>query len=355
VKLLALMKYGDRAASTRQRLLQYAPVLERADITLICMPLLDNGYLDRFNRGQAVSAASIAAAYLARIRTLLAGRGFDALWVHCEAFPYLPGFVERSVFRPGTPVIFDFDDAVFHQYGEHRLGLVRKVLGRKLEPLLQGAALCLCGNDYLRDYASRFCRQCETLPTVVDTSVLVPRAAHPPKGDSPTIGWVGSSSTWRYVKPILPLCSALAREARAEIRVVGARDRSMPEGFRFVDWSQASEVAELQGMDIGIMPLPDDPWTRGKCGYKLIQYMACGLPVVASPVGVNREIVEHGVNGLLAQTPGEWDRALRTLLADPELRARMGQAGRRKVEERYSLQVTGPRLVALLRAVVGGG
>ena len=101
------------------------------------------------------------------------------------------------------------------------------------------------------------------------------------------------------------------------------------------------------------MPLPDDPWSRGKCGYKLIQYMACGLPVVASPIGVNREIVEHGVNGFLAETPEEWEQALRTLLADPQLRERMGRAGRRKVEEHYSLQVTGPRVVALLHSVLG--
>jgi hypothetical protein len=120
-------------------------------------------------------------------------------------------------------------------------------------------------------------------------------------------------------------------------------------------WSEDSEVAMIQSMDIGIMPLTDSPWARGKCGYKLIQYMACGLPVVASPVGVNADIVEHGVNGFLATTEDEWRQALTTLLRDPDLRRRMGAAGRRKVETDYSLQVWGPRVAAIFHEIAGGG
>jgi len=110
----------------------------------------------------------------------------------------------------------------------------------------------------------------------------------------------------------------------------------------------------IQSMAIGVMPLPDTPWTRGKCGYKLIQYMACGLPVIASPVGVNAEIVEHGVNGFLAETDAEWREALVTLLRDPDLRSRMGAAGRQKVEKQYSIQVWGPRVAGMLSQVVKG-
>ena len=122
-----------------------------------------------------------------------------------------------------------------------------------------------------------------------------------------------------------------------------------------VKWTQEGEVPFLQTLDVGIMPLTDTPWARGKCGYKLIQYMACGLPVVASPVGVNRDIVEHGVNGFLAETDAEWRSAIETLLADGELRRRMGAAGRRKVEEHYSLQVWGPRVAQMLRSVADEG
>jgi glycosyltransferase involved in cell wall biosynthesis len=117
-------------------------------------------------------------------------------------------------------------------------------------------------------------------------------------------------------------------------------------------WSEETEVALLQTCDVGIMPLPDEPWTRGKCGFKMIQYMACGLPVVASPVGVNKEIVEHGVNGFLAVTNDEWLTALSTLRDNPELRRKMGAAGRRKVEEKYCLQVTAPQYVKLLQSMI---
>jgi hypothetical protein len=117
-----------------------------------------------------------------------------------------------------------------------------------------------------------------------------------------------------------------------------------------VPWSEAEEVAAISACDIGIMPLADGVFERGKCGYKLIQYMACGLPVVASAVGANREIVRHGIDGFLAETEEEWRDALRTLAADPALRARMGAAGRRRVEEAYSLQVAGPRMADILRA-----
>jgi glycosyltransferase involved in cell wall biosynthesis len=120
--------------------------------------------------------------------------------------------------------------------------------------------------------------------------------------------------------------------------------------IEIVNWSEASETAQLHGFDIGIMPLTDDPWARGKCGFKLIQYMACGLPVVASPVGVNCQIVEHGGNGYLAGTEAEWVSALTTLLDDAALRERLGRAGRLKVEQRYCLQKTGPELAALLQA-----
>jgi glycosyltransferase involved in cell wall biosynthesis len=117
-----------------------------------------------------------------------------------------------------------------------------------------------------------------------------------------------------------------------------------------IAWSEQTEVQSIANFDIGIMPLLDEPFARGKCGYKLIQYMACGLPVVASPVGVNSQIVEHGVNGFLADTPEQWEHALQTLLTDASLRQRMGQAGRAKVEREFCIQVTGPRLAALLVA-----
>jgi len=279
-------------------------------------------------------------------------RDFDVIWLQKELFPYLPGIIERFIFLSGKPVVYDFDDAVFHQYDTHRNPLVRQILGRKLEPLLRGASLAICGNAYLEEYAKRFCPRTEIVPTVLDTTVFSPAPAG--RGDGPvTIGWIGSPSTWTYVVPYVALLQEIAEACDLTIRVVGAGpQRDVLPRFEFLDWSEAAEVGMIRGMDIGIMPLPDEPWARGKCGYKLIQYMACGLPVVASPVGVNAEIVEEGVNGYLAREPQDWALAIRTLAADPVLRETMGRAGRARIERDYSLQTHAPRLAALIQGVV---
>ena len=164
----------------------------------------------------------------------------------------------------------------------------------------------------------------------------------------PCVGWIGQRATADFLRPLAPLFEQLRKQGKGRFTAIGIDAQQLGLPMASVPWSEDTEVASLQALDVGIMPLRDEPFERGKCGYKLIQYMACGLPVVASPVGVNRQIVEHGVNGFLAETPAEWAEALQTLLADPALRQRMGQAGRQKVEQQYSLQVTGPKLASLL-------
>ncbi len=193
------------------------------------------------------------------------------------------------------------------------------------------------------------------MPTVVDTDAYGP--AQGDRGERPvTLGWIGSPSTWAFVKPLVPLLSQAAQRYDLALRVVGAGPQAeIPPRFSFLPWSEPEEIALIQGMDIGIMPLPDEPWARGKCGYKLIQYMACGLPVIASPVGVNSEIVDHGENGFLAATPQEWAKAIAALAGNAELRRRMGEAGRVKIERAYSLAVHGPRLAGMIRDVLEKG
>ena len=347
------MKYGDRAASTRQRLMQYCDFLQFHGISVDAVPLLDNTYVESLARRKKSSRLRLISSYWARLRLLLSARNYDVIWLHYEAFPYLPSFMERLVFFAGVPVVYDFDDAIFHQYDNHNNLLVRALLGGKLKPLLRRVSVSFCGNAYLKDYSERFCNNSVILPTVVDTDVYraVPNTSTP---RSLTIGWIGSPSTWQQLRPIVPLLVRMKDELNLRIRVVGAG--YVNEDFAavdFVDWSEDTEVSEIQRMDIGIMPLPDEPWARGKCGYKLIQYMACGLPVIASPVGVNSEIVEHGVNGFLATTEQEWRAALTKLIGDPDLRRRMGDAGRAKVDAEFSLRVHAPRLVEILKSVAG--
>ena len=169
----------------------------------------------------------------------------------------------------------------------------------------------------------------------------------------PLIGWIGSPASQRYFDAIAAPVSRLLSTGTVRCRLIGAtKSAAFDDRVELVSWSEASEVHEISRLDIGVMPLPDDSWARGKCAYKLIQYMACGLPVVASPVGMNRDVVKHGVNGFLATTATEWEEALSLLASDAELRHRMGQAGRRLVEQQYCLQVTGPRVASLFRNLV---
>jgi glycosyltransferase involved in cell wall biosynthesis len=210
----------------------------------------------------------------------------------------------------------------------------------------------IAGNRYLAARARQAgAARIEIIPTVVDEQRYA--AASPADAQPPVIGWVGSPATEHYMLDIRQVLEQVCAAHHARLLLVGARtetagqfDGITPE---VVPWSEASEAAMIARMDIGIMPLLDSPWERGKCGYKIIQYMACGLPVVASPVGANVDIVRHGENGFLAADDAAWRDALERLIASPSMRARMGHAGRARVEAEYSLVAQVPRLADILR------
>ncbi len=346
---LVLAKYGARAASTRQRVVQMVPYLAREGITIDISPLFDDACLEAlFTRGKYGFWNSIRA-YAKRFWALLGCRKYDFIWVQYELFPYLPACFETLLRLAKKPIIVDYDDAIFHQYDQHKNPLIRRLLGKKLIPLLQASDIAFCGNAYLENYVKQYCKRTEIIPTTVDVETYFPLASSPT--EKPVLGWIGSPSTWSYCVPLADLFTFFVETEQASMLVVGAGKKQHP--FTSRDWVEEREVADIQSMDIGIMPLNDDPWARGKCGYKLIQYMACGLPVIASPVGVNAEMVEHGVNGFLATTEAEWRSAIETVLADADLRKRMGQAGRAKVEKHYSTQHTASQVVKRIQELLG--
>jgi len=353
MKVIAYTKYDREAASTRQRLLQYLPAFAAAGITVEYRPLLSDHYVRSLASGERPSRPDIARAYAQRWRELRAPHRADLVWVYAELFPWLPAGGERLAFRPGLPVVYDMDDAFFIPYDTERRVPLRQLLRNKLQPLIRGASACTCGNAYLADYARPLCPRTLIVPTVVDTDRYVPAARQQQR--PLTIGWIGSPSTWPQLGPLLPLLAELSARGGIRVKVIGAGagagQGSFP-GLHLVPWSEATEIADVQSMDIGIMPLTDDPFVRGKSGYKLIQYMACGLPVIASPVGVNSTIVQHGINGFLATGTDEWRAALQQLIGDAELRRSMGEAGRSRAVERYSLASQAPRLIDLFQSLV---
>jgi glycosyltransferase involved in cell wall biosynthesis len=356
MKIALLTKYGALSASTRQRFQQYGPYLSAAGFDLDPHPLFDDQYLKQLYERGSRNPGHIALRYLQRLHWLVTARDADVIWLHCELFPFLPGVIELLSRLPGKPIVFDYDDAVFHNYDLHPNPIVRAVLAQKLQASIGGAQISFCGNEYLAEYARPLCNRVEVIPTVVDIENYRPASSLEPKGML-RIGWIGTPSTWnKYMEPKLDVCAAAAKKVDGRLTVMGAGPlAALHPSVDFLPWSETTEIACIQSMNIGVMPLDESPWARGKCGYKLIQYMACGLPVVASPVGVNSRLVEHGVNGFLAETDAQWAAALDALLGDASLRRRMGAAGRKKVEQEYSLQVFGPRVADLLIEVACAG
>jgi len=348
MRVMAYPRYDALGASSRVRWLQFLPDLSRHGLDIDVSPLLDDEYLRLKYAGRPTLGAVIRA-YLRRAAVLLARRHkADVVWVEKELWPWAPAWLERLAWGR-RPVVLDYDDAVFHSYDLHRSRLARALFGGKIDRLMRSAAIVVAGNDYLAQRARQAgAPRVELLPTVVDLRryAVAARSALP---DGPLrIGWIGSPATIAYVRQLAAPLAALATKRRIVLRLIGATLDLPGVPTEHVPWTEAGEVQAIAELDVGVMPLPDSPWERGKCGYKLIQYLACGVPVVASPVGVNTAIVQPGQNGYLAATDAEWVQALTCLADDAALRRRLGAHGRALVESRYSLQVAAPKLAAWL-------
>ncbi len=355
LKLLILSRYDRRGASSRLRSLQYVPYFEAAGLEVTVASFFDGAYLDGVYGGRA-AGLDMLRYFARRLRQLCVHRA-DVVLLEKEMLPWVPAFIECALLPRGIPLVVDYDDAVFHRYDAHRSPLVRAVLGDKIDRVMRYANVVLAGNPYLAARARKAgARQVELVPTVVDTEHYG-TTRRPCTDGRLRIGWIGTPETWLgFGNAYAGLLGEVVAAHKAVVRAVGAGPaETAPKNFEFLPWSEASEVELIQGMDIGIMPLAETPWARGKCGYKLIQYMACGVPVVASPVGVNVDIVTEGTHGFLARDDAEWRKALATLLSDGALRARMGAAGRARVEAHYALQVYGPKVAALLAGLAAQG
>jgi hypothetical protein len=343
MRIAIFSKYDRTAASTRQRFLQYSKYLSSHGIQTSLFPLLDEEYLTEKYEVGRVGFGKISKAYFNRLFRLLDGKKFDLLWVHCETFPMLPAFFEKLPSLVGRPIVYDLDDAIFNVYDTFKH---RWFFRDKLRPLVNSSSLVICGNQYIQRWAQNFGAKTAVVPTVVDTNVYTSKI----KKDCQKliVGWIGSPTTSCYLDVIWESLLKCVSGNLAEILIIGSGKLEQLDSFVFKKWIESEEVADIQSMDVGIMPLTDTPWSRGKCGYKLIQYMGCGVPVIASPVGVNSTIVNHGVNGFLAETANDWDQYLHMLLTDKGLRDKMGRAGRRTVEDWYSLDKQAPRIAQLL-------
>lgn len=353
MRVLFLTPHPIEGPSSRFRIYQYLPYLEAHGITAVVRPFLSSSRARHIYQPSSVGrkVAVTAAATLARMADIPRAHRFDIAYVLREAFPFGPPWFERGLRALAGRLVFDFDDAIWQPSIIFENPLDRLRDWNKPAKIIRLADHVVVGSQVLADYACQFApdpSRVSVIPTVVDPRRY--RPAPPTVRRDVTIGWIGTPRNTGYLRDLLPVFKELNRgDPLIRFVLVGAEPfdcGALPVTFK--SWELAEEIADIQHFDIGVMPLRDDEHTRGKCGFKLIQYMSCGVPVVCSPIGANRDIVDHGRSGFFADTLTDWVGRLAELARDPQLRRRMGQNGRSRVFQNYSLQVMAPQLLSVL-------
>lgn len=340
ISLAALVPYPiDSSPSQRFRIEQWRPLLERQGISVELRPFADDRLMEILHRpGRPLAKAALATvAVLRRLAELRRTRAADAVFIHRGACLFGPALVERLIGWAGPPLLFDFDDAIYllHTTAANRaLGWLK--FPGKTASLCRLSRHVVVANPGLAEYARRYNRQVTIVPSSVDTDKFRPRPKGP-AGPRLRVGWTGSSTSATHLELFAPMLRRAAAELPIELHVHSDRRPDLDGvAFEWHPWAAPSEAETLALFDVGIMPMPDDPWSRGKSAMKALLYMAMGVPAVCSAVGTNREVIADGQNGLLAGSEEEWIAALRRLAGDAALRERLGAAGRDTVERSYS-------------------
>ncbi len=345
MKILFLTPYPEgKAPSQRFRFEQYFEILDREGIVKHVRPFLSEKTWDiLYHHGNLWQKFfGIVAGFIKRLLLLPSVSEYDYVFIHREASPLGPPFVEWFIAKVlKKKIIYDFDDAIWlpNTSASNRLSARLKFHG-KVALICKWSHKVSCGNAYLAAYARQYNGQVIINPTTVDTEHLHnPHHFHKEKKDKVTIGWTGTHSTLPYLESLHTVLKRLEKEVGYEFLVISNQAPKLNAigSLRFQPWCKDSEIADLYQMDIGIMPLTDDQWAQGKCGFKALQYLSLGIPAVASPIGVNKDIVDHGHNGYICKTEEEWFEHLRDLILSPKKRDAMGRAGRKKIIAQYSV------------------
>ncbi len=364
MKILYLTKYTRLAGSSRMRSYQYFPYLEEAGMQVTVKPFFDDAYLKDFYAGKK-NISAVVKSYVKRLGVLFSVFSYDRVVIEKEIFPFLPAWAEWMLKRLGIQYIVDYDDAIFHNYDQSSNPIIKKFLANKIAKVMRFSGTVVAGNQYLADYAARSgAKNIEIIPTVIDLE-RYPKKNNdmqlPPfrvgersasEDDKKCIvGWIGTKTTFeKHFLPCKDWIKALQiQEPNIRFHIVGiTEDMDLGKNVKYIRWTEETEVAEILKMDIGLMPLQDSKWEKGKCAYKLIQYAACGIPGVASDVGMNKEVTVPGETGILASADEEWIQAIKTLKSNTELRHQMGRNARQLVEKKYCIQVTADKWCKIL-------
>src|SRR5258708_2780042 len=365
MKVLALASYPTEAAATRYRLAQFVAPLAGRGIELTIHPFINAKLFERlYKPGEWWrKVGGLVKSALLRLKELPAARNADVLLIQREAMIFGPPLIEWLTTRAAKrPMVLDLDDATYVSYTSPTYGGAGSALKwfGKTDDLIRVAAIGTGGNRCVAEYVESKGRGARIIPTVVCAAVFRPA---PRRDDDPVVlGWIGTHSTFPYLESIFPVLSELAKEYKFRLKIVGAgkAEVSIP-GIEVenLPWQLEREVSDFQSIDIGLYPIDaslySGKWASGKSGFKAIQYMAVGIPYVATPVGGSAEIGEAGTTHFFATTGDEWRQALEILLSDVDRRRRMGAAGRLHAVEHYELQVQADKLAGVLREAATSG
>jgi glycosyltransferase involved in cell wall biosynthesis len=354
MKILFIVPYPtDKAPSQRFRFEQYYQLLNEKGIEYDIKPFLSNEIWDilylpgRF----AKKALGILGGLFKRFFLLFKLKEYDYIFIHREATPIGPSFFEYFASRwLKKKIVYDFDDAIWiPNYSEaNSFFSFLKGYGN-VHKICSYAYKISCGNEFLCDYAKQFNTNVVYNPTTIDTNNYHNRVKDQ-TGDEFVIGWTGSHSTIRYIGEIIPVLAKLEKKYAFTFRVISdLKPEFELNSLEYVKWKKESEIEDLLGFNIGIMPLVNDKWANGKCGFKALQYMSLGIPALVSPVGVNSRIVDHGLNGFICDTPEEWETAIETLLLNRETLGEMSKQTRKKIIDYYSVKSNSDNFIELFQ------
>ena len=359
MKVLFLPRYPEEGASSRYRVYQYLSYLEAAGIEYDVEPFMSSAmYRLMMRPGHGIrKAVATLKATLHRFAVVRRAKEYDLVYLQRECLPFGSAWLERAIKKQGIKTIFDYDDALFIFKGStHNKLADRFKRPEKYLEIFKLVDCVLAGNDWLRDQAGQYCRDARTFEVAENLERYTQRSPQVDTG-AVTIGWLGSPSTEKYLRLIESALRAVCRKyPGTKLKVIGG-GAFQAEGIPVeqVAWAMETEVAHLHTFDIGIMPLPLEEWSKGKSGGKARTYMAVGLPVVATGIGYNCELIKDGETGFLVKETAQWVAVLSRLVEDAALRQQTGDAARRYVAVHFALTKLGPRFADILREVAERG
>jgi glycosyltransferase involved in cell wall biosynthesis len=343
-----------KAPSQRFRFEQYFEVLKNEGVQYRVKSFYSNKTWDILHREGNVllKITTILFSFLYRGIHVLRASTYSHVFIHREVAPIGPPFFEwifKKVFK--KKIIYDFDDAIWlPNYSEANTGFHKLKNYKKVNQIISWASIVSCGNDYLAEYSRKINPNVVINPTTIDTINYHNASLHIPNKDSDkvVIGWTGTHTTAKYLEFLVPVLKELGDKYDFEFCIISNQKPDFDlTNMNFIQWNKETEISDLMRFDIGVMPLDNNKWAKGKCGFKALQYMSLGIPTIASPVGVNFKIVDDKINGFLCSTKEEWFNALDFLLEDKLHRSSMSQAAIKKIEDNYSVVSNSKNFISL--------